>query len=265
MINHARTLLLNRTGSAGFNPILCEEIIPADYVAKTTPSYISNIRRVLFGANPDKYMLNYRGRQLMAMLHASELEEFVLELDPRITYSFDNSDATSDKLFVPIVTRTDSESDHNDLFIGGDVPIPDYSGRMHYAWTVEWDNTNNLTKATLLKPHTAQSQAPSFTSSLLSPVTLPGTNMNYRHLDTNSNNSWRVSQLCRPVETLADLVPRLEALNGESMLELFGVGTSRASSEPFKTFYNLWRGHFALPYKLGGLVLALIYRMDELE
>lgn len=38
-----------------------------------------------------------------------------------------------------------------------------------------------------------------------------------------------------------------------------------AATEPYKTFYNLTFKHFALPYRISGIVLAFIYRLEALR
>lgn len=84
MINHARTLLLNQTPAEG---AACE-YIPRDYVAKKLPTYLQDIWNILFGPAADTYARNYRARQLLTILHSTDtdLVEYVVELDPRVTY-----------------------------------------------------------------------------------------------------------------------------------------------------------------------------------
>ncbi len=54
---------------------------------------------------------------------------------------------------------------------------------------------------------------------------------------------------------LAGFMPMLETLlTDEDEKELFGDITQ----EPNKTFYKLWKKHDQLPYKLGGLLLAVV-------
>ena len=46
---------------------------------------------------------------------------------------------------------------------------------------------------------------------------------------------------------------------GRTDADVFGP----AGKEPYKTFKALWEDHPSIDYKLGGLLLALAYRMDE--
>jgi hypothetical protein len=86
MINHARTLLLNKS-SANYMPgSLGEEYIPPGYVAVALPTHINTARKILFGANPDQEFVNFRLYELLSLIHNTELAEFVYALDPRVTY-----------------------------------------------------------------------------------------------------------------------------------------------------------------------------------
>lgn len=70
---------------------------------------------------------------------------------------------------------------------------------------------------------------------------------------------WRITVRANPAPVVAN-ISTLELLGEPLFLELFGV----ADVEPYATFKNLWFDHPLPPYRLGGLVLALIYRTNEL-
>jgi hypothetical protein len=46
-----------------------------------------------------------------------------------------------------------------------------------------------------------------------------------------------------------------------NLLQLFGD----SPVEPFKTFQNLFRDRYEVPYSLGGIVLAYVYRAEALR
>jgi hypothetical protein len=56
-------------------------------------------------------------------------------------------------------------------------------------------------------------------------------------------------------------MPVLELLGEPVFLELFGA----APVEPYATFKNLWFDHPSAAHRLGGLLLALIYRTDAVR
>lgn len=117
MINHARTLLLN-IGSNTYNADLPgEEFIPA-FEPLILPDYLTRAHKILFGATPDKVFLNFRARELLSLVHQTELAEFLYALDPRITYT----SGKNDDFFTPknytVVERTGGSEAININFAG---------------------------------------------------------------------------------------------------------------------------------------------------
>lgn len=71
---------------------------------------------------------------------------------------------------------------------------------------------------------------------------------------------WNVAARVNPSPALISVLPNLEFLGEPTYLELFGV----VPDEPYRTFKNLWEEHPLPAYRLSGIVLALIYRINEL-
>src|SRR5271166_5192327 len=87
MINHLRTLLLNESSSTIPLPNYPgEEYVPSGFVSAPLPPFLNDVYVLMFGSRPDRAMKNYRLRELMTILHTSELAEFVYALDQRVTY-----------------------------------------------------------------------------------------------------------------------------------------------------------------------------------
>jgi hypothetical protein len=62
------------------------------------------------------------------------------------------------------------------------------------------------------------------------------------------------------IEPLPDVIQELkQRLTYEDEEKLFG----EHPCEPYKTFRDMWRNSDHFPYKVGGLVLAMAYRIDE--
>jgi hypothetical protein len=62
------------------------------------------------------------------------------------------------------------------------------------------------------------------------------------------------------IESLPDVVQELkQRLTYKDEEELFG----EQPCEPYKTFRDMWRNSDHFPYKVGGLVLAMAYRVEE--
>lgn len=72
---------------------------------------------------------------------------------------------------------------------------------------------------------------------------------------------WYVVTTAPPLPAVTTLIPILEMLGEPVFLDLFGV----KPAAPYETFKNLWFDHPLPAYKLSGLVLALIYRAEELR
>ena len=90
---------------------------------------------------------------------------------------------------------------------------------------------------------------------------MPGSNLLIRLQSPGIGDSYLVKALKRPQYDLASVAEQLRTgMGAETQAELF-----YRTSEPFKTFSNLWFDHDQLAYKFGGLILALAYRLDELR
>lgn len=229
-----------------------------DYVTvKNLPTYLQSLRTVLLGADPDRIFGNYRVRQYMALLHATELVEFVTELDPRITYDVDNDDLLSDSVFG--VTTSS-----NSIFVSGELGAPDLLGRCLHEWDVHvlGGSTLEVTRQTPPTQHSVQEY--SFTDGLSNLLLLPGSAAKFR-IREGVGTRWTVRGLARPQRDLGEIMQELASAGAPHMNQLFGVGTSRGASEPFQTFRNLWFQHPELAYRMGGLLLAVIYHTEELR
>jgi hypothetical protein len=71
---------------------------------------------------------------------------------------------------------------------------------------------------------------------------------------------WRVEGFLRPTSDLYSIEEGLRSVGEPYLLQLFGV----SNEEPYLTFRNCWERHPEFAYRLGGLVLAMIYRTEEI-
>lgn len=89
MINEARTLLMNKPASF-FAHDYGNEYVSPSFVPVQLDKNGQLIYSLLFGTNPDELTLNYRVSQYLSLIQSDAfLYHYILELDPRITYSFD--------------------------------------------------------------------------------------------------------------------------------------------------------------------------------
>lgn len=253
LINHLRTLLLNRPGTpppeSGYPG---EEYVPFDYRPVTLPTAAAVTHRLLFGGAPDRAMLNYRLRELTAILHGTELAELVLALDPRITYWPPRPGDWPEGLTVKQFA-----GDHPSLsFVGPAAPQEQY-GRLYAEWQVTvqpdggvavdyFDLGASLDRTEVFAPGSV--------------MTLPGSTLRFQ-TESAPGAAWTIQSLARPTQGLPAVAAVLDQGLSELHVDaLFG----RDPPEPYRTFRNLWLVHDQTPYRLGGVALALAYRADEI-
>lgn len=266
MFNHARTLLVNLEGGSldgDLSPgedFFAEELIPFEYAAIDYPSYIDRLRNILYGSSPDRAMLNYRTRQFLTMLHSTELEEYLLELDPRITYDIDTTaDLVPASRFDPEVTSYGSID--GTLTITGEPMPPDPTGQLRHEFRVDVLSNETIQVTNLVPPQRQIIHDLSLSAGLSGEIELHGAGYTFR-VNTNSPGAlWNVKVILRPQWSLGDLAVAASKVGEPTLLAIFG----NYGIEPWKTFYNLWNDHRELPYKLGGLLLGLIYRSEEIR
>lgn len=316
MLNHSRTLLLNVDGSpSGYTAGPGEEFIPPEFKAFRLTGALREIHAILFGADPDRTARNYLVRQYLGLLHATELSEYVLAFDQRITYDPLPVDDFYTDQFVPRVIKLDDTS--TELFLVGRVAPVDRSGRTQHACRVEVLTESTVRVQRLTPPLSDALQSYTLDSGLSSLIELPGTGLqamfhpgdapedpavaklsllNYatpwftvlpapndpltvedkKHLLHLIGKSipaeasvagpaagrWQVQVASRPEKNLALVATELK--NAEQLLNtLFGESSPRGRNEPFKTFRSVWRHHPEMPYRLGAVLLAWLFRADE--
>lgn len=263
MYNHARTLLINLTGSTGFiSNSPGEELIPATYSQLILPGYINSIRSRLFGANPDRAMLNYRTAQLLQVIASTELQTYVVALDSRITYQLNKLNLATDNVFDPVVNRYAGTSG-DVLTLVGDMASPDVSGQSAYNFNIKVisDGGTKLQISRLTFP-LQENEEPLYLVNGLSPeFNLPFSNYKFRVNTLNVGAAWTISGFLRPTSTISEINENLKAIGEPGLLSLFGT----TNQEPYTTFKNCWQYHPEFSYQLSGFLLALIYRTEEIR
>ena len=262
MFNHARTLLMNVDGpNSPGEDYLGEELVPRTYRKLELPTYLDHVRMLLFGSDPDRAMLNYRAKQFMTLLHTTELEQAVLDLDSRITYdAADENHLVSDDVFLPVVTQHGgSESDV--MTIIGEQMTPDPVGRLRYHLVIDVLAPDTVEVKRLVPVLSSHVFDLVLTNQLSQKIDLVGTGYSFFINTDSPGAAWQVRGYMRPRWDLGQLAAMLEYAAEPTMLSLFGL----TNEEPWKTFRELWFDHPELPYSLGGLLLAVIYRTEEIR
>jgi hypothetical protein len=262
MFNHARTLLLNISGSnnPGFD-YLGEELVPADYSALELPSYVKNIRNFFFGAAPDRAMLNYRTRQMLTLVAQTDLQPYITDLDRRITYTLGEDNTFAQHVTWDSVINRYAGTADDVATVSGAPERPDYTGKMYYQFNIDILSSTVIQISRQTPPLKSQNLSLSLTDGLSETFDLYYTGHNLRVNTINGGASWIVSGYLRPQVDLATITENLSSAGDDTLTELFGT----KQIEPWNTFRNLWYDHPELSYKLGGLILALIYRTDKVR
>lgn len=259
MINHLRTLLRNRDGRGWSATVPGEEYAPPEFRALALPAPLKNVHAVLFGARPDLAFLNYRLRQYLTIVHASPLAEFVTALDPRITYLGADNIFIAPNIYTPQVLALPGTLPALRTF--GAPLAPDVTGRMQHIFRVDAVDSGTIQVARQSSPAQKVLFNPTFAGGLSSPMELPGAGYKFRVEVVAGGEAWLVSFYNRPQWDLGQIAANLDSLSFEAQTALFGTD----AAEPYKSWRNLWNQHQELPTRLGAVVLALGYRMEELR
>lgn len=266
MINHARTLLLNTQPQKNQRQDAGYEYISETFRPPMLPPTLAPIYKVLFGTKPDMYFLNLRARELLAYIHQTELAEYVYRLDSRVTYAT-TTDAPFFENAKPKITIVQTAGIPLPLNWGGTFAASDATGITTKQFEIVAQEINSVYSVSL---RTVNSTAAPTVIALSGPtqtptIKLPETNLqfsvNLQGLPVGGLARWLLTARANPNPAITTLLPILEILGEPLFLELFGV----ASVEPYVTFKNLWFDHPLSAYRLAGLVLAFIYRAEELR
>lgn len=265
MINHARSLLVNRPGGAQSLKELGEEYIPPSFQGQKLPPWMQSCWNTIFGSNPDNTYLNYRAEQLLRTIAATEYGPYLRYHDTRETYDplGDSDFAEVNYALTSSFTSAVTAASIVEVTRRGDLVADETTGTMCPKWNVTVSDgiitvENTRTRESVTKDIFSDG------SVLSTPFHLPGSpldaHIRWSAADTMTdwNTSGRMSALLRPQKSIADITNELDALHVDTV-RLFGS----LAKEPYLTFYGLWRQN-EMPLRLTGFVLALIFRMHEL-
>jgi hypothetical protein len=258
VINHVRTLLLN--SNREIDPSFPgEEYVPDDYTPVVLTPVLGKVHSILFGSNPDRYMLNYRLQQIMSALHSTELDEHVRDFDSRITYWPQTTEVFYNFSFN---TTAKQESSFTGHFNAVNTLLPNTAaGTVHFLWRVSVTDADTVTVQNLIPPLETQESSYTITNGSSEPIPLVGSTQSFK-FNGPVGASWIVEGFARPQRdmgtVLADLTSGI-GITDEPLL--FGA----SPAEPMLTYKNLWKQHDVYAYRLGGVVLALATQIEALR
>lgn len=264
MINHARTLLLNRSGGNQNLRDLGEEFIPESFRSQQLPSWLESYRRVLLGSRPENVYANFQVDKLLRIIHATQFEPYLTLFDTRLTYDPRDAGAFSDTQYgyslQSAIEKVTSVAPVSEVY------ADELHGYMRYRWsfvlanqvaTVTSMSSGRTTTLNLVDPTAAG-------RSVSDVVTLPDTTFQVRfsihapYTVADWTDNFELTLLTRPTQEISEKVETLESLR-DLEYSLFGTD----DVEPYVTFYGLWRAAPSLPERITGIVLAIIYRLHS--
>jgi hypothetical protein len=256
LINHARTLLLNRAGDARPIPsFFGEEYVPSTFGPVDLPAELLTARSALLGSNPDDAGLNYMLWQYVRILHSTEFEDYVYNLDTRVTYL--HTKTLVDFAFGPAVDNNEDALQFTGLpALGGS------DGRLQESWRIE-QLTQTSYRLTNMRTGAVSTETVAVTDGVTDFMPIPG-HSSYQvrvFVGVVDTGTWYVTYTAKPLETL-DPTARAGQLNNTGSAVKTTLFPAR---EPFVTFLKLWEKESRFAYKMSGALLALVYRTEELR
>lgn len=260
MINHGRTLLLNVAGGTRPSPNFPgEEIIPPNFTPRRLSGGLATVQQIMFGTSPDRLMLNYRARQLLSTVHGiPELEQFLLDLDSRITYWPTSNMSLFQSAFGESIMQI-AGANQIEIDLVGDPLPPDSGGRLQREWRIDvldGDTVRIKQQKPVLSTVTAEY---GLTDGISNLIDLPGSGFQFRFHTPDIGTAWIIESNVRPPEDLSVIVTALENAGEPNIIEVLGTG----NNEPFLTLRNLWNREERLGWRLGAFVVAYILRVNE--
>lgn len=255
MINHVRTLLLNveRTDA----DVLGEEQIDPDFKPLDLPSPMRKVRSILFGDDPDRYMLNYRSREILTIVHNTELESWITYFDNRITYFPFRGFVFYD---LPSYEQEYLKTGTNELARIGDIEADESAGKLYYHWMIDTDSSQNVTVTQFQPTYRQKTSSYSVSGGRSEPINLIGSGISVTFLQTN-NAKWSFTAIAKPRRNLGAIIYDIAAaINSGDEAEIF----KGKDEEPVKTYYNVWTQHSSSPMRLAAIVLATTHQLTAL-
>lgn len=257
MLNHLRTLLLNQDAAlAAGADYPGEELVAAGYAAVRPGPTEAAVRRVLFGTAPDRAYLNYRLRQYLGLLHATELAPDALAHDARVTYVDAPNDAALRAAPVVAAAAASAAAAAAALTVTAGPAADDAAGRAYFRYRVEVGPAA-VRVDRLVAPVGTDAYPVAFTAGLSGPVVLPDSGVRLAVPDA-PGAVWEVTALARPGRAVPAVVAALADLLGSGEA-LFG----RPAVGVYAPWAAVWAGRDEPAYRLAAALLALGERTHE--
>jgi hypothetical protein len=255
MINHGRTLLLNRAGDARpDSTYFLEDYVPADFRPVELPDALLRVYEALIGEAADDAYANFQVWIILRAIHATEYASALTDLDPRITY-----------------LRERDIPDFGFKILSTDQPAVDvhpsaqfYQAAVRRKFYHRWLMTMGAASLMLITDMTGEGitqQLVTGTTDLTDPIILTARDSLSVRLGSYPvplGAHWDLQGILQPPTGLPQIVTALEQLGSLVEDEILG-----SNQNPYPIFKKLWKEHILLHYRLAGYLLGYIYKVEE--
>lgn len=251
MINHARTLLLNRRAV----DMACEwsEYAESTFEATNLPVYLRYIWDILFDASSDAWLLNWRAHQYMTLLHGCQFNDHVVMHDKRLSYSIPLAPITTS---LPAIMVSPSLGEDVVRLTG--VPC-EANGRLMHS--IIASHNDGIMTVKPMGSHSSRQHQISIDGGFTSPIPLGASGMFISVAESLLDGyTQSFDILANPSTSISDVYRRLTRIPDEYVSSLFAAG-----AEPMATYAKLWHDGRSVLGRLEGLLLAVIYRHHEVR
>ncbi len=264
MINHVRTLLLNRR-AAEMDDVVGSEYI-GDYFPVTLPTNLDSIRRAFYPTELDLFGEHEVTARLMQVLHQPELDTVTRSFDPRTTYQL--ADETIAKALTNPLTVTRFKDSACDMTLHY-VLSPDYTAARltsgHHVWHLSSGNVESISIRHNDGPAELYDVVPRHVTVTEHIVLVRDYLSVYFDIPSSElTGTYRFTlDLMVPVQyNYSTVLERLEAVmartGGESLL-------FDGTWEHLPVLLDTWHDSPETLLRLGAVALALAYQMDVLR
>lgn len=260
MINHARTLLLNRPGASRPLPTYyLEEYVDPQYVPLALPGYLVQARDALLGRNPDNAYANFRLWEIFRTIDSTDYAHYVTDLDPRVTYRRRRSvvDVSHTTSYVPITPANTTK-----LYFAGEPGSSLVSAQLQFDWQVQVVDAL-VVQITSIQLQRTELQTVTITDGLTSLIPLTGQPNLYMRVacigSLPAGAGWQVTTFAEPDGDINNMIDPLSKLGDATLVQLF------PNRDPYKLFGQLWGSPIFIQDRLTGMALAYAYHADEVR
>lgn len=237
-----------------------EEFVSPTFVPKKHPPGVQRAMVQLLGQRPDRLYLNFRMRQVMRMLHSTELEGLLYRLDNRVTYLPITNDEFFDEVFGQQVSQY-AGGVAVPLTIHGSHAVDEGVGRTTLKWAVNVLDGTQIEVNRLTPPLAPKTYVYTQEAGLSGYVPLEPTNLRFKFPTANAVGvEWIIDSFARPEQDIGvRLAKMISVLDDETLTAIFP-----STDEPYATLKNTFEDNDLFVYKASAVLIALALYMDTL-